>query len=301
VVWKVDKYVSDIDRRDLDRVVVKFSEPVVVDLAENPLPASTPPYLVFYVYKEVLLVDPNTNAVLRDPLTGAALKDTIVGDPILIGITGFSSTSDKTEFVFYMTGDKDLNSLYLLSLQPELSSLVMDPSGNRPIVNNRMERVAVNDKYGRLVALPDPAKPSRFSPYALPGQFFLEHNDEVRQVMAQTGQSGIILSFKAVIPDSDEVKITGRLKIYDMMGNLVQEAETGENGDILKGILGYAGDVREQYSGSIKDIDVFWNGFNKRGMRVAAGIYRAVLYLEYRRDGHVRFTRKYRATFGVNS
>jgi len=72
-------------------------------------------------------------------------------------------------------------------------------------------------------------------------------------------------------------KLKAYLKIYDAVGNVVnwQQVE-----DFLKA-------NRDVNNSSSLNVDIYWNGLNQRGMMVAPGVYRSVIYLEYEdsRDG----------------
>ena len=60
------------------------------------------------------------------------------------------------------------------------------------------------------------------------------------------------------------------LKIYNVVGNVV-------NWQGPSNIL----ENTNTTSGSATKIDIYWNGANKKGMMVAPGVYRVVVYLDY--------------------
>ena len=66
------------------------------------------------------------------------------------------------------------------------------------------------------------------------------------------------------------------------MGNLVTESfET----DLVSQIQSKIGRTDTQSS---FDIDVYWNGSNGRGMTVAPGMYRAIVYVDYADNANYR-------------
>jgi hypothetical protein len=273
VVWRVDKYYIDVDDRTEDRVVVEFSEPVL-DANLSTFPASNDPSMVFHDYRDTGGTEPK------------------LLDLILDSINDFSKTQELTKFEFYMLNGKDLNALYFLNLKTEPGSvMVYDAAGNPPSAINQKVRVTVNDAYGRLTVAPNPGKPSTAGPIDIT----LKHDEKARQKILNEGQ-GILLTFKMVLPekDSSNVKVSAILKIFDVAANLVQGAETGDNGDIL------TDKIRATAPGSLWDIDIYWSGKNSKGMKVAPGLYRAVLFLQYRHSGKVTVEKRYIANFGVS-
>jgi hypothetical protein len=272
VIWKIVKIINNVDKRDMDLVKVTFSEPVY-DTTMNTLSPATPPDLVFNVFYQ--------------------LGDTmILVDTMLIGIPSFHSTSDLTTFEFYMLNGKDLHSLYFMNLRTdEGAALVADANGNKAVVDNKKTRVVVGEAYGRMISVPSPAKVSSTGPEFIN----LVHNKYARQNILNSGE-GIILTFKLVLPDSTNIRIIGKLKIYDVAGNLVQSAETyggNETGSIIPA------DLQAEWPGAAWDIDIEWSGKNARGMKVSPGIYRAVLFLEYKHGATTSMSRKFRATIPI--
>jgi hypothetical protein len=77
-----------------------------------------------------------------------------------------------------------------------------------------------------------------------------------------------------VIPDEKETKIRIKVKIYDAVGNPVQ---SGEQDDILKSLR----PNEDKDSATLYDADIYWNGFSKKKMPVAPGVYQVVIYREY--------------------
>ena len=84
----------------------------------------------------------------------------------------------------------------------------------------------------------------------------------------------MIFAIPLVIPDEKETKVRIRIKIYDAVGNMVQ---SGVQDDILKS-LRPSGD---KDSLTLYDADIYWNGYSKKKMPVAPGVYQVVIYREY--------------------
>ena len=67
-------------------------------------------------------------------------------------------------------------------------------------------------------------------------------------------------------------QVSAQMKIYDLVGNLVNYEKTD---NLLAGFK--AGDLKS----SGLNVDIYWNGSNRKGMLVAPGVYRVVLFIRY--------------------
>jgi hypothetical protein len=99
---------------------------------------------------------------------------------------------------------------------------------------------------------------------------------------------GTILQFKVAVTSDPNLRVTGYLRIYDVVGNPVNRAEN--NGNLIKGEwLGVS---------TVRDINIYWNGVNGQGMKVAPGAYQAFLYLTFQ-DSKGKQKRVYPGTVGI--
>jgi hypothetical protein len=138
---------------------------------------------------------------------------------------------------------------------------------NSPSVNNHLVRVEeISEIPDKLLIGPNPSKPTFL--HEGPGALNFVHNTNARTWVANE-KAAVVISFKVNMILDANLKISGYLKIYDVVGNPVQSAKSD---DILKG-TGW------QFGSGIHDFDIYWNQSNAKGMKVAPGNYSAVVYL----------------------
>jgi fibro-slime domain-containing protein len=94
--------------------------------------------------------------------------------------------------------------------------------------------------------------------------------------------AGIVISLGGIArPDpsitTEPVKLT--LKVYDVVGNSV--TWTNEP-DLFK------------QGQTPMEVNLYWNGMNKKGMKVAPGVYRAIVYVDYPSSSKIRDIRSVR-------
>jgi fibro-slime domain-containing protein len=253
VVWYVDKSITNLRNREQDLVTVTFSEPIQTAKG-NALSASLAPGLIFNVWAR-------------------SESDTTKITGFLDGITSMFKIVDAKTVQFYMNNGNDLTDRHLLNLRTD-SAAVADasPQTNQPVTMNRRVAVKVITEFPELMqSAPNPTKPTlRQEP---PGTLHLAHNPLAR-FWIRTEQAGVLMTFK-IMPDSGSYpKLRGKLVIYDALGNLVNyDDKLAENDNIIP---------VEWQSGAttVRDVDIYWNGTNKKGMIVAPGVYRVFLFLE---------------------
>jgi hypothetical protein len=80
--------------------------------------------------------------------------------------------------------------------------------------------------------------------------------------------------------------------VYDLVGNLVS---AGENNKVIGTWNGPALQVQEYTS-----MDLFWSGYNSKGMKSAPGTYRIIVYISYvnTTDPNAK-NKKYQGTVGI--
>ncbi len=254
VVWSVVKSISSIGDRTQDLVTVQFSEPVGLG-SGNALTASVSPSSIFNVWV----------------VTGAG--DTALASGILSGISSLYRIVDATTIQFYMSNGNDLTDKNMLSLRVDPPAVAdASQSVNVPVAANRRVAVKVNTAFPEIMqAAPNPAVPTLREEG--PGILHCLNNPSAR-TWVRVDRAGVLLTFKVMPLANPNEPLKARLSIYDNIGNLVNSDETG---DI------FPPQWRSEGS-SVHDLDIYWNGTNKRGMMVAGGIYRAFLYLESSSD-----------------
>jgi hypothetical protein len=253
VIWSVVKEVTSLYSRKDDKVAVTFSEPIQAsDGSDFKNKLSIDPSLVFYVWKRV----GNT--------------DSLVLDTIINGIDKFFDiSSDKKTVYFYMENGNDLTAEYFISLKSD-SSLVVDQSRlfNDPAkINRKIQVQVVTNTPNVLNVFPNPGVPS----YVHSGDITLDYNDNINARQWAHDDGGVVLKFDIAVSSDPNDRISGYLKIYDVIGNVVCETKDNKKNLIPT--------VWQDGVKTIQSYFVYWNGLNARKTKVAPGVYRAILFL----------------------
>lgn len=255
VIWEVTKSIKEAEDRTQDRIRVIFSERILSS-SGTILPLETVPESLFYVYEK----------------QADGTYDTIPG--VFAGIENLAGVVSDSIVEFVMTNGNDLRSRQYLNIRG--TDLITDKSGqaNVPTEDNLKVRVRiVGPPPTKVTSFPNPTRPvfRRESP----GTFRAVHEPRARQ-WALDDRSGTVLTMAVPVPDIGEPQqIEVFVKIYDMVGNLVHEAQ---NPDLVAGLA--------RDGGSVQNVDLYWNGSNAKGMPVAPGVYRVVVYLDYASKKH---------------
>jgi fibro-slime domain-containing protein len=142
---------------------------------------------------------------------------------------------------------------------------------NFPDVNNRRVPITFGNEPNRVARpIPNPASPDRNGPGidpSRPGVITPVHNPGAIPYI-RGGGGGTVFQVPIYVPSSGNISV--RLKVYDLAGNLVN---SGESRDAVRGL--------ESNRGEFVEIDLYWNGFNSRNMKVAPGTYRLVVHVTY--------------------
>jgi fibro-slime domain-containing protein len=186
--------------------------------------------------------------------------------PLLEGISGFESVTDYS-FTIRMENKKDITDKNYINIKAKDSTLI-DVARNFPAENNIKRQVIVYSPPGDAVVIPNPTSPSFI--HTGPGVLVLAQDDQAR-TYAREGQGAAI---NVVLPHALQGEtVKGYIKIYDIAGNNVNSSFSS---DFLK-----VGSSNTADSGSVHSIDIYWNGSNAKGMKVAPGIYKTILYFTY--------------------
>jgi hypothetical protein len=264
VVWSVVKSISAIGDRTQDLVTVAFSEPIQTANG-NVLTAALTPSQIFNVWS----------------VSGAG--DTTPSNGVLAGITSLNRILDSKTIQFYMSNGSDLTDKNLLSLRSDTPGVAdMSQSINTPAPGNQRVDVKVNTVFPELLqAAPNPATATTRE--EAPGVLHCVNNPLAR-TWVREDHAGVVMTFKLMPLTNTSEPIKASLTIYDYIGNLVN---SDQNGNILPSEWQTGG-------ATAHDLDLYWNGTNKKGLIVAAGVYRVVLFLESSKD-----KRKLIGTIGI--
>ena len=263
VIWSVTKTITSTSDRTQDKVTVTLSEPI--GTGGNAFSLNTWPQNVFLVWKDSVYVD--GNGVSHDTLVQVK--------GALDSILAFYKVDNDSTVSFYMTDSNDLTSRNYLSLvsDPNVTKLTDKdpPLVNSPVANNqKVQVIVISTPTNKILVVPNPSGPTFTE--ERPGVLNLRYNPNARDWVRKDG-AGTVMTFK-VSPASGET-VTGFLQIYDVVGNLVMSVDSSKS---TAGIIPASWKTGAQ---STYDFDIYWNGSNASGMRVASGVYQAVLYLKY--------------------
>jgi hypothetical protein len=275
VVWQAVKELDRKNARSRDVVTITFSEPIKRTDGSSISPSCSPSEM-FHVWR-VHPDDPgDTTLFLLQPA-------------ILQGITNLDAGSNQGSAVFRMTNGNDLNHNHWVNFDTIVKSFsvvdsdtvelkyVMDlsPLQNQPNDNNQKVKVVVKgNPEGPVIPIPNPFTPTLRIQGEGPGVINVIHNPNAQEWVKTIG--GTILRFDVLIPTNPEIDINCMVKIYDAVGNIVQSG---------KGALYSGKDRRQVDTLELARTDIFWNGTNGKGMAVAPGVYRVVIYISYKYRG----------------
>ncbi len=247
VIWRIVRNV------ETDIVKILLSERVKnvngADVQVNIAPAS-----VFNVYRR------NADGSFT-PLTA-----------ILDGISSFYSVSDSI-LSFTLSNNQDLSQIHWMNLDAAPPA-VRDIPGNAPHPDNIKRMVELEGVVYDLRIAPNPTR-ADFS-HVGAGDLFLtskqEHVDWAR------GMDGVLIR-ATFTPPSDNTPVGVTIKIYDLVGNLVNWVHVD---DIVTYLTATASTMQQSGdSASVLILDHYWNGSNRQRMKVAPGLYRIVYSIDY--------------------
>jgi hypothetical protein len=258
VIWSIVKTIGGPTDRSQDKVTVTFSEPIGTN--GNDFTTAMPPGGIFHVWE--MHVDNGDTTYTEVP-------------GMLSGITEFFKVENGGQAVsFYMSNGKDLTTRDFLNIVFDSTGHITDkdpPLVNGPVPDNQRVEVTVKSEPAReILVAPNPSVPTFVR--QRPGELHLENQPNARQWVRQDG-GGTVMTFR-IAPATGEI-VTGYLKIYDVIGNVVFSVDSSKSpGGIVPPSWASS-------DSSAHDYDIYWNGSNAQGVKVAAGVYQAMLFLKY--------------------
>lgn len=297
--------------RSSNHIEVKFSEKVRPD--DNAIfPEKTKPdqYLPEYLFNIWTSSAPNaamkarTRALKKSAAGGSGEDDGLyLNEDRLIGLKGAFAINDNTlkfnltddvkvgppnDYINIRTSDQVKNPRTPTPVRDRVSEMMPVIDGNVPTYKNRKVAFTLGDQGdATLKPIPNPASPSdQHVPkgviYATNDKTAVEkiYRNEIGGAAFEVnniyipGASMDIIDEKTgqkVTVNTSAVKIRCRLKVYDLAGNLVNSAHTD---DALKTM-----DKKPENENSV--LQLYWNGYNSKAMKVAPGTYRIVVEIKY--------------------
>jgi hypothetical protein len=269
VIWKVTKTIVNTEDRKQDRVTVVFSEKIF-DKDGASFKLVNQPGLVFTVWK-------------RNSQGG---YDSVPG--VLDSILHFATLLNDSTLQFDMLNGKDLTSNEYLSISTD-RQVTDQARKNYPADNNRKVPVYIVPlPPDRIVPVPNPTAPTFVRQGA--SVFYFAHNPSARD-WVRTDRAGTVLTFQIAPPTDSTQTVRGYIKIYDVIGNLVNQASTE---DVISSLNVDKNNAKSSYT-----YDIYWNGSNAKGTKVAAGIYGTYAYITYETPGKPKQVSRLLGTIGI--
>ncbi len=265
VIWSVTKTINSVSDRTKDEVRVVFSEKISGANANVFSAAGTKPALVLYVWG----IDTTGKFGLLNTL-GDNTVSSNGHDSIIMKIDAFTYINDST-YSFKMTNNLDLTQHNYMSIDSATNKVfdksnLLTTGGNPPNGQNRLTPVVVkNGAPTEIIAVPNPSAP--IFTHEMPGTFSAVNNLKARNWVSNDG-AGTVVTFIMSWPKSADEYIDLQVKVYDAIGNAVNDAYTRITYDATK-------------TNSVDSYDIYWNGSNAKAMKVAPGIYRIAVTLYY--------------------
>jgi hypothetical protein len=248
VVWRAIKHITS-DNRSQDTVRLYFSEKIT-GADGGQFSILNQPFMTFYVWVP--------------EGTGFRLVDSM-----LVDITSFTRIDRDSIIYFAMTNGYDLTDNHYINFRTP-NPIVKDQSSNQPTDVNQKVKIQLEGSPVYLYIFPNPSNGTfRRKP---DGVINLFHERNARPWVDQD-KAGVVIGLTNIrIPPAGAGQVAAYLKIYDVVGNIVNWAKT----DNL--LLGHPS---ANTAASGVNVDIYWNGSNQRGMLVAPGVYRVVVYIDY--------------------
>jgi hypothetical protein len=256
VIWRVVKYSVSEDRTQ-DTVKVFMSE-------------------------KVKAADGSAFTIANQPLQTFNVWDssgTVRLDTMLAGINGFYTILSDSVLIFVMKNGRDLTSSNWMNIKSDKRPLC-DKNGNFPTDRNQKVRVEViNSQTVTIRVGPNPAGATTKRIPDGTIYFDYQHNSADWSWIKADKAGTVITLVNLPVPGpaGQKAAVTAYLKIYDIIGNLVNWSSAGNifEGDPITG-------------GIVPQKNIYWNGLNKEGMKVAPGVYRTVVYIDYHGAGRIQ-------------
>jgi hypothetical protein len=248
VIYRAIKVVTDATKRTSDSVKIMFSE-------------------------KIKGIGGTQFAITNTPTSTFAVwwgNTTVPADTILEGISTFTHRVNDSILYFMMSNNKDLGARNWMNIRTS-PALLRDDIGNVPDSTNRKVQVEIQS-IAIIKTFPNPAVATKIQinngedltiEVVKPGE-----KSQAKTIVLERKQGGSVIAIEGIIvppPNTGSVRLT--MKVYDVAGNSVIWTATD---DLFS---------RSSLPGT--SVYLYWNGFNQQKMKVAPGVYRAVVYVDY--------------------
>jgi len=286
VIFEAKKFFAQRDG-DQDRMEITFSEAVTAAQFSDKTPND-----VFYMWNECGENDGCTPMAKRQRLAKAAsagesCDNKVIIDSMLGGIPGLNprvspivNRPNAVEFFLGSGIDKlDLNTRHFINIRTYVSgtdttSHVKDNFDNvQKVYCNRLVQITYGNEPPMVArAIPNPSSPDPNR--VQPGRLNPFHDPDAAEYVKKGGGGSIVRVPVRVPGPNEKPGVRCQIKVYDLVGNLVHAAKTN---DLINDSKINTGDV----GGQFMDVDLYWNGYNSKKMKVAPGTYRLIVQFDY--------------------
>jgi fibro-slime domain-containing protein len=242
VVWTVTKNMPTTSRTD-DIVTIVLSEKIEGFNIENK------PDMVFWVYFK------NSS--------GDMLKVNLFEGARII------EYDNQKTIKIRMTNGEDIDNSNWVNIRYE-NKLVWDVYNNLPDSMNQKVQVFVEPVNPQAHVAPNPFQPN---PNIGSGKIILRHDNDA---FFRSKSGGVVIVVTLPLPlDGSKVYVT--LKIYDLAGNLVNYSDKA---DVMDDLQKQNYDITKLQASQFT-LKFLWSGTSKNGMKLAPGVYKAIITVDY--------------------
>ena len=242
VVWTVTKNMPTTSRTD-DIVTIVLSEKIEGFNIENK------PDMVFWVYFK------NSS--------GDMLKVNLFEGARII------EYDNQKTIKIRMTNGEDIDNSNWVNIRYE-NKLVWDVYNNLPDSMNQKVQVFVEPVDPQAHIAPNPFQPN---PNIGSGKIILRHDNDA---FLRSKNGGVVIVVTLPLPlDGSKVYVT--LKIYDLAGNLVNYSDKA---DVMDDLQKQNYDITKLQASQFT-LKFLWSGTSKNGMKLAPGVYKAIITVDY--------------------
>ena len=263
VIWSITKDVRS------EIVTVILSERVKNALTGGALEVNVAPATVFNVY---LKNSDNSFTLLPTMLDSIEVFEKVLFDSVL---------------VFTMSNGEDLSQVHWMNLETNPAVVRDNPTDavpNTPHPDNVKRMVQLVNQKDDMTVAPNPAR-ANFS-HVGPGILTLTSSQD--HVKWAERLEGVLIQV-VFTPPADSTPVAVTLKFYDQIGNIVNWIHVD---DIMKYLKSHCSlsaitsvpdtvCTKNLNSASVLILKHYWNGSNRKGMKVAPGLYRVVYLIDY--------------------
>jgi hypothetical protein len=214
----------------------------------------------------------------------------------------------SNELIFNTTNHVDIApwhyvSIRMLDEEGETTAYITDKAKipNLPEATNQKVRVLITGPSPKITLAPNPTQPTEahIKAGALEAKNYPEAFDWVK-----SEGKGVLMQFTIILPenadtvtggggiDPSKLKIRCIEKIYDFVGNPVNSAV---NEDLVSSL---SRDELNRLNVRHK-VSLYWNCFSKSGRPAAPGLYKVVIYIEYKDSKFKKYNKKFTEVLGI--